>query len=483
MGKKVTITNLQGSTLDILNVIRTNASAEYQSLVPEVTKEVDIPKVGEVLVGYPQMANQFISVLVNRIVEVRVKSAIFTNRFAKFKKGTIPYGQTIEEVFVELAKAREFSVEKAASREFKRTLPKVKAAFHTMNYQAQYPITIQDEDLRTAFLNASGVQDLIAKIVKSVYVAADYDEYLLCKYLIIKAVSHGKMKAISIGDGTDLKKAAKQFRRYANQLTVDMTGEYNAEHVKVTTPIEDQYIFLDTDFEADFDVNVLSAAFNMDKAMYMGKRELIDSWDTFDSERFSEIIANSDQMEPVTSEELALMKNVKAVLLDGEWFQLYDNLNKFTETYVASGMYWNYFYNVRKTVSSSPFSNAIVFVTNAQSTELPNEITVEVADKSISEESTNLVLLINDEEPAVVGANGQFVQGEDATSKTVAVYPYGGLIFPAGQTSIEQLDMIVDGVLYTSATTSDHVTYTKAAISTSANVGDTITFVKADKLS
>ena len=91
MGKKVTITNLQGSTLDIINVIRTNASAEYQSLVPEVTKEVDIPKVGEVLVGYPQMANQFISVLVNRIVEVRVKSAIFTNRFAKFKKGTIPY--------------------------------------------------------------------------------------------------------------------------------------------------------------------------------------------------------------------------------------------------------------------------------------------------------------------------------------------------------------------------------------------------------
>ena len=88
-----------------------------------------------------------------------------------------------------LAKAREFSAEKAAARELKRTLPDVKAAFHAMSMNVQYPVTIQDEDLRMAFQSMEGVQDLIAKIVESVYNAASYDEYLILKYLIIKAVS------------------------------------------------------------------------------------------------------------------------------------------------------------------------------------------------------------------------------------------------------------------------------------------------------
>ena len=193
MPKRIAITSLNARTIDILNVIRANASAEYQSLVPEVTSENDIPRVGEVLYGYPAMANQFINALVNRIAAVRVKSATFNNAYAELKKGYLEFGETVEEVFVNIAKAREFSAEKAEARELKRTLPDVKSAFHTMNWRVQYPVTIQDEDLRMAFLSVNGVQDLIAKIVDSVYVAAEYDEYLLFKYLIIKAIAHGKM--------------------------------------------------------------------------------------------------------------------------------------------------------------------------------------------------------------------------------------------------------------------------------------------------
>ena len=189
MPKRIAITSLNARTIDILNVIRANASAEYQSLVPEITSENDIPRVGEVLYGYPAMANQFINALVNRIAAVRVKSATFNNAYAELKKGYLEFGETVEEVFVNIAKAREFSAEKAEARELKRTLPDVKSAFHTMNWRVQYPVTIQDEDLRMAFLSVNGVQDLIAKIVDSVYVAAEYDEYLLFKYLIIKAIA------------------------------------------------------------------------------------------------------------------------------------------------------------------------------------------------------------------------------------------------------------------------------------------------------
>ena len=88
------------------------------------------------------------------------------------KKGYLEYGEVIEDVFVKLAKVRGFNVEKAPEREFARTLPDTETQFHVINWRVQYPITIQDEDLRTAFLSAEGVTAFIAKIVNSIYEAA-----------------------------------------------------------------------------------------------------------------------------------------------------------------------------------------------------------------------------------------------------------------------------------------------------------------------
>ena len=77
MARRIAVNTLNASTLDILNTIRANASYEYQSLVPEISEVSEIPKVGDVLYGYPTLANQFINSLVNRIALVRVKSATF----------------------------------------------------------------------------------------------------------------------------------------------------------------------------------------------------------------------------------------------------------------------------------------------------------------------------------------------------------------------------------------------------------------------
>lgn len=449
MAKKIAVSTLNASTIDILNVIRTNATYEYQQLVPEVTSVSDIPKVGEVLYGYPALANQFINALVNRIALVRVKSATFNNAYAELKKGYLEFGETVEEVFVNIAKAREFSVEKAEKREFKRTLPDVRTAFHTMNWKVQYPVTIQDEDLRMAFLSVNGVQDLIARIVDSVYTAAEYDEYLLFKYLMIKAIANGKMYPQYIGSG-DMKESASYFRGMSNAITF-MSTKYNVSGVHTTTPKEDQYIFMDSMYNAKYDVEVLAGAFNMDKADYMGKLKLIDDWTTFDNERFSEIIENSDMIEPITPEELALMSNVKAVLADREWFQIYDNNNKFTEKYVASGQYWNYFYNVWKTVSSSPFSNIIVFVTGESAPAMPENIEVEIMSKDVNENATVFTLEVVTDESTLNGTSATFIQTEDATTKGIAIHRYGAVIFPASATSTT-LEIEVNGVRYEAST-------------------------------
>ena len=466
MPRRIAVNSLNASTVDIINTIRANASYEYQQLVPEITDAIEIPKVGEVLYGYPALANQFINALVNRIALVRVKSATFNNAYAELKKGYLEFGETVEEVFVAICKAREFSAEKAKDRELKRSLPDVRSAFHTMNWRVQYPVTIQDEDLRMAFTSAQGVQDLIAKIIDSVTTASEYDEFLLFKYLMIKAIAHGKMYPVAI-DATDIKDFGKKARGVSNLITF-MSDKYNSNGVHTTTPKADQYIFMDAMFNADYDVEVLASAFNMDKAEYQGKLKLIDDFGTFDNERFNVIRANSDMIEEVTAEELAICAKVKAVLVDKEWFQVYDNLTKFTEDYVASGMYWNYFYNVWKTVSYSPFSNAIVLVDNTAETALPATFTAKIADKSVSEAGTVLTIMVDDK-ASLSNSNVRFIQGENATRTGVAVHPYGAVIFPAGVSTGVDLIAEIDGVQFTMGETK---------IEPTLNVGNALTFTK-----
>lgn len=452
MARRIANSTINASTIDILNVIRQNASYDYQQNVPEVTTVNDIPRVGEIIYGTPAFANQFINALVNRIAIVRVQSATFNNPYSMLKKGYIEYGETVEDIFVSIAKAVDFNVEKASKREFQRTIPDVRSAFHVMNWKVMYPVTIQDEDLRQAFLSIEGVQNLIAKIVDSIYTAAEYDEFLLFKYLLIKAISHGKMYPASIGAGTDLSEAAVQFRGTSNLLPF-MSSEYNETGVKTNTPKERQVIFMDAMFNAQFDVNVLASAFNMDKADFMGRLFLIDNWTDFDNERFDVIRANSDGIEEVTADELKLLANVKAVILDDNWFQVYDNNNKFTEKYVASGLYWNYFYHTWKTVSNSPFANCVVFVTSDAKVGLPESITVHVDAKDVSEVATVFTISADFKSASISPQNVNFVQTEELTTAGIAVQKYGGIIIPASQVGTNiKLVAEINGATYTAAT-------------------------------
>lgn len=467
MAKRIASSTLNATTLDILNVIRQNASYDYQQNVPVVDKASDIPKVGEVIYGTPAFSNQFINALVNRIAIVRVQSATFNNPYSILKKGYLEFGETVEDIFVSIAKAVDYTPEKASEREFKRTLPDIRSAFHTMNWRVMYPVTIQDEDLRQAFLSVDGVTDLIAKIVDSVYTAAEYDEFLLFKYLLIKAISHGKMKPTAIESDTDLTASAVAFRSASNILPF-MSSEYNEANVKTNTPKSRQIIFMDAKFNAQYDVNVLASAFNMDKADFMGRLFLIDNWTDFDNERFDIIRANSDGIEEITSEELGLLNDVKAVLVDENWFQVYDNNNKFTEQYVASGLYWNYFYHVWKTVSSSPFANAIVFVANKANIELPASLTCKCINKDISDEA--IVLAFNaDTDGAGLNPNSvHFVQTAALTSKGIAVQKYGVVIIPKSAFTADiNIVAEIDGTEYTSINTTSAI-----------NVGDTLTLSK-----
>ncbi len=429
-------TSLQGRTIDILNIIRNNASPEYQASIPAISDAADIPAVGQAIVGNPTRSNEFIDALVNRIALVVIRSATFRNPFEMLKKGYLEFGESVEEIFIGLANVYEYSAEKAAAREFKRYGSEAHSAFHLLNWKVMYPVTIEKETLKRAFLSVSGVEEMITRLINAIYTAAAYDEYLLFKYLIIKGVTAGQIKPIGFDD-TDMKNAAVAFRGTSNAFTF-ISRDNNFAHVQNNAPKDRQYIFMDSQFNASFDVNVLSEAFNMDKADFMGRLLLVDSWTTFDNDRWDVIRANSDMVEEVTSAELALMADVKAVLVDEEYFQIYDSVSEMEDQKVASGLYWNYFYHNWKIVSVSPYHNAVAFVAD---TITPITGMGFVVTSIVQGEKSTIYLLEQDPDAALSDQSFVFIQDQTLTAAGIAVNKYGAITVPIGYDDEEALTL------------------------------------------
>lgn len=481
MPYKVQYSTLNASTADIMNVIRANASINYQANVPEVTQSRDILRVGQCILGEASLTNEFVNALVNRIALVRVRSAIFYNPFRDLKKGVLTLGETVEEAYIGLARAMAFSATKAEKREFKRYLPDVKTAFHPINYKVLYPLSIERPALEKAFLSENGVTDFIMRLMDSIFTGASYDEYLLFKYLIIKNFNKGGMYTINIGS-TDLKAQAAEFRGMSNVLTF-VSDKYNSRRVQTATPRENQHIFMDAKFNARFDVEVLASAFNMDKADFMGRLHLVDSFSTFDNDRFAVIREESDGLEEVTADELSAMTNVNAVIVDDEWFQIYDTLENggiMTQQEVASGLRWNYFYHVWKTVSVSPFSNVVAFTnsagTDGNSEDLANQLTVlpvEIDSKDESDEVYTITMHANSISYGFTTDSVQFSVADSVKDK-VACHKYGALIVPKysiveGAEPVTEIPMLL--TLY-------GVQFSATIDITTVKTGDTVTFNK-----
>ena len=365
MPVKPKIRTLTTSAADILNVIRNNASVDYRNYVPKAdANDVEsIRTIGAIIMDYPALQNEFLNALVNRIGRVMLTSKMYSNPIAFFKKGVLEYGESIEEIFVNIAKVQEFNPEIAEQEVFKRVVPDVRAAFHIMNYQKFYKATVTQEQLKQAFLSWDGVTDLIARIVDSMYTGANYDEFLVMKYLLARHILDGRVYPVTVPTVTaeNAKAIITTVKGVSNKLTF-MNSEYNPAAVRTFTDKTDQYMIVNSVFDATMDVNVLASAFNMDKAEFLGHRVLIDGFGDLDVARLGEIFAGDPTYNEPTQEELTALNAIPAVIVDKDWFMVFDMLTQFTEQYNGQGLYWNYFYHVWKTFSVSPFANSVLFV-------------------------------------------------------------------------------------------------------------------------
>lgn len=363
MPKIPTTVKMNAETPEILNTIRANSSAYYQSIVPRVTSETDSPKeIGAIIMSYTAIQNEFLTGLINRISRTILISRLYENPWRMFKKGLLDMGETVEEIFTNICNAQSFSPAVAENEVFKRVIPDVRTAFHTMNYQKFYKQTISDEQLRQAFLSWQGVTDLIASIVNAMYTAANYDEFLVMKYLIAKNAVNGNMYSVTIPAATteNAKSIVSTARSYSNKLTF-MSTSYNAAGVSTFTPRDDQYILVNTDFDGIMNVEVLASAFNMSNAEFLGHMILVDGFGNLDIERLNALLSDTPGYQEIGSTDLTALNNIPAMLVDENFFMIFDNLAKFTEIYNSDGLYWNYSFHTWKTFSVSPFANAVIF--------------------------------------------------------------------------------------------------------------------------
>lgn len=368
---------------DVLNVTL-DAMGDQASIVPRAVKPgqalpngriaseqdsiMSLRAIGEIMMQYQPLKNAFLSNIVNRIAQVIITSRLYENPWSMFKKGLMSFGETVEELFVEMAKPFQFDPEVAEDKVFKRVIPDVRAAFHAMNYQKFYKVAVSNDQLRQAFLSWQGITDLIARIITTLYTGANYDELLVMKYMIARLALNGNIYTVTIPevDATNARAVTTQMVGYGLNFQF-MSNEYNAAGVETYTDPRYLYTILTTDISALFDVEVLALSFNMSKAELLGRQVLVDGFDKLNTARLAEIFKDDPYTiyTPFTAEELEKLKTIKALMVDESFFMIFDNLVNMTEIYNAEGLYWNYFYHVWKTFSSSPFANAVMFTTTA----------------------------------------------------------------------------------------------------------------------
>lgn len=367
MAVKPAIKTLTNSSVDILNVIRENATQNYREYVPKATNDANsIRQIGAVIMDYPALQNEFLNALVNRIGRVLITSKMYDNPWSMFKKGMLEFGETVEEIFVNMAKPFQFDPAVSESNLFKREIPDVRAAFHIMNYQKYYKSTISNDQLRQAFLSWQGITDLIAKIVDAMYTGANYDEFITMKYMLARHILDGHMYPVQIPtvETANMKQIVSKIKGVSNQYEFQ-SNKYNLAGIYTHTKKRDQYILINSTFDAEMDVEVLASAFNMSKADFMGQRVLVDSFGSLDTERLKELFADDTTFKLPSKEELTALDEIPAILVDRDWFMIFDNFYNFTEQYNGEGLYWNYWYHVWKTFSVSPFANNALFVPGA----------------------------------------------------------------------------------------------------------------------
>ena len=330
------------------NFIRNNSSEAFVKVVPSATNN-NITDISNVLFNdaYQPMLNEFVTNLINRIALTIVRNKSYNNPLQIFKKGSVPLGTDIQDIYTNPAEAEQYEYSNTAMAKLLTiTDPDTHVAYYRRNRKDLYTKTITREGLQGAFVSWEKFEDYISSITTSLYSGNYIDEFKYTKALIDGAYDNNKVIVETVTAPTD-ETTAKAFIKKARALFNKMkfpSTQYNAYSKfsgakgEITTwTDEDRVVLITTaDVLAEVDVDVLARAFNIDNTKFLGRVIEVDKFDN---------------------------PEIQAVICDEAWLQIYDNILRFDEFYNARVMAWNEYLHAWGTFAICPFANAVVLAT------------------------------------------------------------------------------------------------------------------------
>lgn len=315
---------------------------EFEGRIPEPNSS-NIREFGEVLFTYEPLMNRFINYVVNKIAFTKVSKMYYTSPFGFAKRGLIPWGETIESLWVDVAKAHAFCSDTDDWAMLKQEKPDIVAAYINRNREDFYKRTINRAMLKSAFNSEEGFSRLIDAIVNGMYTGNEVDEMIYCMALISGGLDAGNIKMVHVDNPTNeatAKSLLTALRSTSNQMTIP-SKNYNRAGVLNTTAKTEQRLYITPKAEAVTSVEALAYAFNLPYAEFIGRQTMIP--------------------------EIPGHPEIVAILADEEWLNIYDNLFESHHFFNGEKLYYNYWLHVWQTYFLSPFHQAIAFTTGAVS--------------------------------------------------------------------------------------------------------------------
>ena len=275
----------------IINTIRSNSTNGYKARIPEATS-ANMSDIGIMLTSqdYQSEKNEFLNGLVYKVAFKDVMNRRWKNPLAVLKKGTRPYGGFKEVAHTNPVKGKQFNGDDVSGL-FSNEKPDVKTAYFRRNRQQEYPVSISDAQLKTAFNSPAEFGKLYESIINAMYSGDEMDEYHLMRNGLSQCITDGRVKTIEVdyeANPSDLIKSINTVSRYFKYESDQYAGynlinktaiEAGTETPCITwCPTERQVLLIREDVDINTDIEVLAKAFNMDKTDFAPRKIGIDTF-------------------------------------------------------------------------------------------------------------------------------------------------------------------------------------------------------------
>ena len=366
-------------------VLSVKSDAELMSYIinttPELASEIDLPvqgqslaPIGKLIMSNERYKNAFINTI-NVIGLTVIDRNYWEDPWETFtERGSLQFGQTVREIAVDIADVYDYNAYVENATHFlENVVPNVYNYLHELNFQKFYKTTTSDDQMAMAFNTEGGLMQLIESIIGSLWEGYKYDKYIVNKYMLCRRILDGTITSVEIDNYNSLtaRQRVTAMKNIANKMTF-RNPNYNPAGLRIATPFADQIMILDTDSEAEISTEVLATSFFRNDAEFKSQLALIDGYGNHDTARLTEVLGS--QYVPFTSDELAALANIPAVIVDREFFQNYNytfnaeaetaNGTRATNLYNPETLRNNHWLHVWKVLSTSPFKQAVVFTKN-----------------------------------------------------------------------------------------------------------------------